>query len=75
MMDMRQMILAELASLGKSQAWLAREIGKDPGTLRRILMEPGRVRLSTMLDIFAALGLEVVLTRNPRGRTKVSVRG
>lgn len=44
---------------GLSKAELAREIGKNPASVRRLLTAPGNPELRTIVSVASALGAEI----------------
>lgn len=55
----RNMIRRALDERGWTQADLAKQLGKKPSTISRILKDPTRTRVSTVRQIADALNLEV----------------
>jgi DNA-binding phage protein len=54
---------------GISKAELARKIGKNPASVRRLFTAPANPELRTLVAIADALGADVVIEpRSPRGR-------
>ena len=57
---MLQLIDAERERVGLSQSDLARKIGVNPATVRRLFTSPtSRPTLTTIVDLFTALDLEI----------------
>ena len=57
------------AEHGWSKADLAREIGKNPASIRRLLTAPGNPELRTVVQVADALDAEIkVVPRKRRGR-------
>lgn len=66
-------IVNELDSLrithGMTKAELAREVGKNPASVRRLLTAPGNPELRTIVAMADALDADVVIVpRSPRSR-------
>jgi DNA-binding phage protein len=61
------------AELGISKAELARQIGKNPAAVRRLLTAPVNPELRTVVNLADALGYEVrVVPKKRRGRRAVA---
>jgi DNA-binding phage protein len=62
------------AKLGISKAELARQIGKNPAAVRRLLTAPVNPELRTVVNLADALGYEVrVVPKKPRSRHREAV--
>ncbi|MDQ3609520.1 MAG: helix-turn-helix transcriptional regulator [Actinomycetota bacterium] len=62
------------AKLGISKAELARQIGKNPAAVRRLLTAPINPELRTVVNLADALGYEVrVVPKNGRSRRRKAV--
>lgn len=57
-------------SSGLSKAELARAIGKDPASVRRLLSAPANPELRTVISIADALDADIVLKRRHSGRKR-----
>ena len=62
------------AEHGKSKAELAREIGKNPASVRRLLTAPGNPELRTIVAMAAALGAEIKVVPRARRRKRATPR-
>jgi DNA-binding phage protein len=60
------------AESGMSKADLAREIGKNPASVRRLLTAPGNPELRTIVAIAAALDAEIKIVPRRHGRRQAS---
>lgn len=54
---------------GLSKAELARQIGKNPASVRRTLTAPGNPELRTLIAMADALGAEIKIVRRPTAIT------
>jgi len=58
---------------GMTKAELARQIGKNPASVRRILTAPGNPEMRTIVAMAQALGAEVqIVPRDTRSRRKAA---
>jgi DNA-binding phage protein len=60
------------AESGMSKADLAREIGKNPASVRRLLTAPGNPELRTIVAIAAALDADIKIVPRTRSRRRAS---
>lgn len=61
------------AESGRSKAELAREIGKHPASVRRLLTAPGNPELRTIVAIADVLDAEIKVVPRKRSRRSSSV--
>lgn len=60
------------AASGLSKAELAREIGKHPASVRRLLTAPGNPELRTIVAIADVLDAEIKVVPRKRGRRRTT---
>jgi DNA-binding phage protein len=56
--------------LGMSKAELAREVGKNPAVIRRLLTASGNPELRTVIALAQALGAEVQIVPREKARSR-----
>lgn len=59
------------AEAGISKAELARRIGKNPASIRRLLTAPANPELRTIVNLADALGYEVCVVKKPKRRLRL----